>query len=235
MSDAYDADAGDEIDDELEPDEDNIEPEYDEASEDEPEEGDEEPALVAARQPSRGENRVATATRIAAEAKAEAKAAREELAALRAAQTRQPVESQTQRQERLSQMEPWERTEFLTNERMAALEWNANERADKAAFQMLCMSDPVAAKLKDDVEARLNTMRASGQTVDRETLYTFMLGERAKANRGRATGRAQKAATANRERQTARPGNSRGDTAPSDQRAANTAAARNKRLENMNI
>lgn len=210
-----------------------LDPEDDEPEEPDEDEGqDEEPAP---RQPSRGENRVATAARIAAEAKAEAKALREEIAAIRASQSRAPTETTNQRNERLAQMEPWERTEFLINERMAAAEWNMNERADKSAFAQLCASDPVAAKLKDDVEARLATMRAQGQTVDRETLYTFMLGERAKANRGRATGRAVKNATANRERQQARPSNSRGDVAPSDRRGGNTASARDKRLENLII
>ena len=226
-------------DDELDPvdevDDEDPELDPDEPEEDvEPEEDDEPPP---ARQPTRGENRVAAATRAAKEAKAEAALARQELALLRQQQQQPRGETQAQVNERLAQMEPWERTEYLTTQRLNQIEWNANERADKAAFKMVCMSDPVASRMESEVEARLTQMRASGQTVDRETLYTFMLGERAKANKGRATGKAQRTATANRERQQARPSNSRGDATPGDRRSRNadTPEGRAKRLESSTI
>lgn len=209
--------------------EDEEEPE----DEDEPVEEDDEPA-PAARQPTRGENRVAAATRAAKEAKEEAAAVKAELAALRAQSSRPQGESQQQRAERLANMEPWERTEFLTNERLAAMEWQGAERLDKMSFDAVCRDDPIAQRMRSDIEARLAGMRANGFNVDRDVLYTQMLGEMARKNKGRAEGKARKTAAANKDRQTARPGQSRGDTAPADRRN-NNAAARNKRLENMSI
>lgn len=236
MSDPYAVDLGLD-DDEIDITEDEPEDELDEAVEDDQEtdevpEQDDEPAP--ARQPSRADNRVREATRIAAEAKRELEQAKAELAAARQS-AQAPQESQAQRTERLNQMEPWERTEYLTNERLARIEWTANERADKMSFDMLCSREPAAAKLKDEVESELAKLRAAGSNVDRETMYTHILGRRARANAGRATGRALKTATANRDRQAARPGQSRSDAAPSNQRGATTASARDKRLENMNL
>jgi hypothetical protein len=230
MSDVNDADLEDELEEEIEEEEpedeeDELEPEE---SEEEPSEEDE-PEPAAARQ-SRGEKRVQAATRTAAEAKRKAEALEAELNALKAAQNRQPSESADQRRARLEAMEPWERTELLTNERLARLEIDSAERLDKLAFQTLCASDPVAAGMKDDVERELAALRARGQNVDRDTMLTFLLGQRARANGGRATTRAKKAAQANRERQQARPGASRSDTPAADRREANSKAARDKRL-----
>jgi hypothetical protein len=231
MSDVYDPDPGEVEDDEpIEDLDEDEEPPEDEEPVEETEEEEPPRAAQPARKPFR-ERVEEVATRVANERTASLEA---ELRALKAERDQPARETQTQRNERLSQMEPWERTEFLTNERLAAIEWNANERADKAAFAMTCMSDPVASKLKDEVERELADLRARGQNVDRDTMLTFILGRRARANSGRAAGRAQKTATANRDRQTARPGNARADVAPSNPRAG-TAAARNKRLENLNI
>lgn len=236
MSDTYGSGTEDDFDDIEDPadelDEDDApEPED---TEDEPSDEDEPVEAQPARQASRGENRVATAAKIAAEAKREAAELRARIAAMEAAQSQPARESQAQRQERLAQMEPWERTEYLTNERLAAIEWSANERADKMAFQLTCQMDPVANKLKDEVERELAALRARGQNVDRDTMLTFLLGQRARANASRATGRTKKVATNRREQQAARPGAARSDAALSGQRGA-TAAARDKRLSDIQI
>jgi hypothetical protein len=194
------------------------------------EEQDDEPV----RQPSRGDRRVASATKIAAEAKAEVKRLADELAALKSERSRPQGESQAQRNERLSNMEPWERTEYLTNERLNRLEFDGTDRLDRLDFKATCRDDPVAAKLEQEVEQRLSAMRANGFNSTRDAIYTFMLGERAKANKGRATGKAQRTAAANRDRQQARPGNARGDaTTTSTRRNADTPEARAKRLEGL--
>lgn len=218
--------------------------------EDEPDDADEsdleddakldDPEPEPARRPSRGENRVAAATRAAAEAKADAAAARRELEAFRAERNQPPRETQAQLNERLAQMEPWERTEFFRQQDRAEMaghlqriEFNANESADKTAYAALAARVPAAAKYAQDVEDRLASMRSQGTTAPRETVLRWVIGDKALANATRATGKAKKSADANRDRQTARPGSGRGDAAPSDRR--DTRAARDKRLENMNI
>lgn len=207
--------------------------EPDEPDEEVADDVDDEPEPV--RQPSRGERRVASATKIAAEAKARVTALEQELNALKTQASRPQGETQAQRHERLSNMEPWERTEYLTNERLTRLEFDGTDRLDNLDFKATCRDDPVAAKLAPEVEARLSAMRANGFNSTRDAIYTFMLGERAKANKGRATGKAKRTADANRERQTARPSNGRGDATTTDTRRGDTAAARAKRLENMSF
>lgn len=169
-----------------------------------------------------------------------------ELAAFRAQQQAQanqpPQETPAQLQQRLAEMEPYERAEFIAQQtarnveqQMAAMRWDAQESADKTSFDALCNREPAAAKLKDAVEARLATMRAAGTTVNRETLYTHMLGERARASASRSSGKAQRAADTNRQRQTTRAPQGRGDTPASDDRRGNNLAAIEKRLLNVQL
>ncbi len=243
------SDAGfdpEDVDDEVEdfdPDllEDDADQDEDPDEPDEADESEDEPEPVEARRPSRGENRVAAATKAAAEAKAEAAAARRELEAFRAQANQPPRETPAQINERLAQMEPWERTEYFRQQDKAEMashlqriEFNSQEAADKSAYETLASRLPVAAKLRDAVEERLADMRRSGTTAPRETVLKWIIGDRAVANASRATGKARKTATANRDRQVARPSAGRGDTAPTDRRG-DSAAARAKRLENMGI
>lgn len=225
----------DEVDEDPEDQEDEVEPDdpVDDLDEDEP----------PARQPSRGDNRVSAATKIAAEAKARADNLEREMAALRAqiASPAQPRETQAQINERLAQMEPWERTEYFRqqdaanfNATLQRIEFNAQESADKVAYDALSSRHPIAGKLKDEVEQRLTEMRKGGTTAPRETILKYLIGERALANAGRAGGKAKRSADANRDRQTTRPANGRGDTTAPDRRSGN-ASARDKRLENLQI
>jgi len=241
MSDSYDAELDEELDDvdlsEEEPeDEDELEPEDQEG--DEPSEEDEPPA----RRPSRGENRVSVATRTAAEAKREAEALRAELAALKAERNTPPRETPEQVRARLEQMDPYDRLQYERQQdrqefqqSLQRIEFNSQETADKAAYESLCARNPVAAKLKQDVEDRLADMRRNGTTAPRETVLRWVIGDRALANAGRASGRAQRTAATNRDRQQARPGNGRADVAPSNDRGANSKAVRDKRLANYQL
>jgi hypothetical protein len=236
MSDPYEADFVDDEEDLQEPEDelDDEPPEEDDAP-DEPDEEPDDERPAPQRRPTRGENRVAAATRIAAEAKREADALKAEVAALKATQSQPAAETAAQRQARLAEMEPWERSEYLQNERMTRLETITLDRTDKAAFEALCARDPTAAKMADEVERELSALRARGQNVDRDTMYTHLLGQKARAQSTRASGRAQRAAAANRDRQTTRPGSARSDTSPADRRETNTKAARDKRLENYQL
>jgi hypothetical protein len=195
--------------------------------------------------PSRGENRVSA---LARERKAErdrADALEREVAALRQQVQRPatPAETPEQRQARLSAMEPWERTEALrvehqqqTDARIARMEFEGWDTRDRLSYDSLAAREPVAVKLKDDVEKALAQERAQGRNPSRESILKYLIGERALSGKNRASGRAQKTATANRERQQARPGSSRGDTgAEGGRRGGNDASAREKRLENLDI
>lgn len=233
----------DDIDDPI--DESDEEPE-DEA-EDEPDEGEPEgedpddPPASVARQPSRASRDVQEAKRVAAEAKTEADALRRELADFRARQNARPQESQEQINARLAQMEPWERTEYLRqqdaaamNARLQQMEFDSRDSADRTAYEALAAREPIAAKLRDDVEAVLADLRKNGMTAPRLTILEREIGRRALANKGRATGKAKKTADVNRDRQVARPSSGRGDTVSTDARSG-SVAARNKRLENLQI
>jgi hypothetical protein len=233
----------DDIDDPIEDDEPEPDEDQDEPDEDEPEEIDDQddPPAPPARQASRGDSRVREATRIAAEAKAEAAALKREVEALQAQRNAPPRESQEQINARLAQMEPWERTEFLRqqdtaamNARLQQMEFNSQDSADRTAYEALAAREPIAAKLRDDVEAVLADLRKNGMTAPRLTILEREIGRRALANKTRATTRAKKSADVNRDRQASRPSNGRGDSVSTDARSGSTAA-RNKRLENMQI
>jgi hypothetical protein len=204
--------------------------------EDELGEEDDEPPAPAPR--TRGENRVAAATRAAKEAKAEAAETKRQLAELQQRINAPRQETPEQFRERIASMDQVQFAEFILQQQAATnqqLQFQAQESADKTAYEALAARSPVAAKFRDDVEARLAQMRAGGTTAPRETILRWVIGDRALANAGRATGKAKRAADTNRERNTARPPAGRGDTAASNARGANSASARDKRLENFNI
>lgn len=246
MSNAYDADLEDLVEDE-EP-EDDLEVE-DEAPEDydeppkEPEEGDEgdEPPAQQARQPSRAERRIQALANEAKEAKAKTELLERQLHELSQRQAAPLQPTQQQIDAHLATLEPWDRTEFLrqqdaqrTEQTLRNMAFRQQEQSDKLAYESLKLRAPVAGKLEREVEQRLAEMRAAGTTAPRETVLRWVIGDRALANANRATGRAQRTATTNRERQQARPTNSRGDQTPSNPRD-NNARSRDKRLENVSI
>lgn len=223
----------DEQDDQDDPGEDDQDEDLDDA------EGDDQDEDEAPPPKSRGENRVAAATRIAKEAKDRADRLEREMADLRAAARPQtaPQETAEARQQRLANMEPWERSEFLRvegeqriNNTLARIEFETKDTADKASYDALAARKPVAAKLRNEVEARLADMRKSGTTAPRETVLRWVIGDRALANEGKATGKARKSAAGRQERQAARPANGRGDTVSEGRRNGSTSA-RDKRLD----
>lgn len=176
--------------------------------------------------------------------RAEEKAALAERLALTARpSTQAQTESAAARAERLAMMDPEERLRYelqettgsLRNE-LASIRFEAQESADRTAFEAECARNPVAAKLKDQVEERLREMRASGTTAPRATILRYVLGDRMLANAGRAKGKAQRTAEGNIARQTARPGSARGDAIADSRRGgADSAAARAKRLDGVQI
>lgn len=192
---------------------------------------------------TRGANRVAEATRIAAEAKREAAESKRELEQFRREQSqRQNQESQAQRQERLSLMDPEQRTEYLLNEQaqnfqgqLNAIRFEAQNSADRTAFEGLCARSPVAAKHAAEVETELTRLRSTGNNYAREVVLKYLIGEKALAAQPRAKGKQEREAAANRQRQSARPGRSGSDVASDSGRGGSEAQRRAKRLDGMQI
>lgn len=112
------------------------------------------------------------------------------------------------------------------------IQWNTYETGDKAAFNALKATDPLAQRYGDEVETRLQAMRAQGQNVDRERLLTFIIGEKARANSGKAKAKQTGDGQRRIERQTTRPGTQRSDTATTRGKMSEQEA-REKRLENI--
>lgn len=223
------------LDDDAEPDDEPDEPDEPDDALDADPAPDPEP-----RRPTRGENAVVRAKRELREANERAARLEQEMAALVQRANRAPQETPEQLRARLDAMDPLERIEYriqqqelAANARLQQIEFETREAADKAAYEVLSQQRSIAAKLKDEVEARLADMRRNGTTASREVVLKYVIGDRALANAGRATSRAQKTATANRERNTTRPASGRGDVAGSDSRRGDTPQARAKRLENM--
>lgn len=149
----------------------------------------------------------------------------------------QPRESPEQLRMRIAEMDQVQFAEYMMQQQQATLQqiqFQAQDSADKTAYEAMAARTPIAAKLKADVEARLADMRKNNMTAPRETILKYLIGERALANTTRATTRASKAAATRQTNNAARPGNSRGDAVETGRRG-NDAQARRKRLENVNI
>ncbi len=196
-----------------------------------------------ARQPTRGEVRFQKLSQTAKEATE--RAARAESAARelteRIARLERPAQTAPQgpTAEQIALMTPDELITYRLGESdkrfqqtLGQIQWNTYETSDKASFNALKATDPLAAKYADEVETRLQAMRAQGQNVDRERLLTFIIGEKARAGRSVAKQRQTAQGQQRIARQTVRPGAARSDTAGSRGKVSEQEA-RDKRLENI--
>lgn len=181
----------------------------------------EEEVEVAAK-PSRGEQRFQRLANESKEAKAEAAQLRRELQEFKA-QQRQTAQQESPEQvaQKLALMTPEERLEYKLDQAerrnqqtMQSMQFQMQDSGDKSAFVALCASDPVAARYKDRVEAKLTELRGQGQNVNREALLTFLVGQDVRTRGGAAKSKQQKDGQRRTERQSVKPGNSRGDSQP---------------------
>jgi hypothetical protein len=193
-------------------------------------------------QRSRGESRIARLANETKEAKRIAAEAKQELENIRRTQNQRPQETAEQRADRLAQMDPDQRTQYLLAEQaqyfsgqINEIRFTAQDSADRTAFEGLCSRNPVAARYKDAVETELQRLRATGSTAPRETILKYVIGDKALAGAPKARARAERAAAANRTRQSAKPSSSRSDVGSSSGRGGSEAQQRVKRLENINI
>lgn len=194
------------------------------------------------RKPSRGEVRFQKLSQTAREASERAARLETQLreTSARLARLEQPAQAEREpSKEELALMTPDELIEYRLGKAtkgfqatIGQIQWNTYETGDKAAFNALKATDPLAARYADEVETRLMAMRAQGQNVDRERLLTFIIGEKARQNSGKAKQKAQATGQRRIAAQTTRPGSQRSDQQGTRGKMSE-AEAREKRLENV--
>ena len=188
---------------------------------------------------SRGQARIEAAVKAANEAKEAATTARRELDELRARGTSQ-AEADRERMA-LEQMDPYERLQYQSQKQAAdtkaqidRLQFQMADSADRTEFASKAARVPALAAVADDVESLLSQMRANGTTAPRETIATYVLGQRALARGTGSKTRAAKAGAARIASATARPSGARSDVR-SDGPRGDTRSSRFNRLKDMEI
>lgn len=194
------------------------------------------------RKPTRGEVRFQKLSQTAREASERASRLEAENREIKAAIARLERPAQAEREltrEELALMTPDEAMDYKLgratkgfNATLANIQWQTYETGDKAAFNALKATDPLAARYAGEVEERLQAMRQQGQNVDRERLLTFIIGEKARAGSGKAKQKAQANGQRRIAAQTTKPGSQRSDQAGTRGKMSE-AEAREKRLENI--
>lgn len=196
------------------------------------------------RQPSRAQARVQTALAKAKAAEDKASELERRLAQIEQGRTQQSTaQQQAEERERIALMTPDERTDYLVNKtrqevngEIQGLRFQMQDSADKTAFDALCARKPHFDAVRDDVEKQLVEMRRNGGTAPRETLALYFIGKRADERAGRAAPRQKRKADDRIQRQTARPGNGKGDQRnDSGRRGGDEKSARANRLKDLNI
>lgn len=178
-------------------------------------------ASAEGRKPGRAESRIQRLRQEAQEARTrEAEANKRLEAALsQNRQMPQPQETAEMEQARLALMTPEERVDYKLAkaeqrnlQNTQNMQFQMQETADVAYFRGLVASDPVAAKYKDKVEAKLAEIRSKGQNVNREALLDLLVGQDIRAKRAAAAPKQKAEADRRIARQKAPAGNSKGDT-----------------------
>lgn len=192
-----------------------------------------------ARKPSRAQARIEALDREVREARERESALQRQLEEIRSGQSRTSEEQRRrEEQERFNRMDPLERAEYRarsveerTSQQIGALSQQIADSTDRAAFAEACVDNPALAKVKDRVEDELRKLRAAGQTVPRETLAKYLIGDEILKKAPKARARAERRGAANLDRERGRPAGGASD-APARGRETNDKAARDKRLEN---
>ena len=135
-------------------------------------------------------------------------------------QPQQPLETPSQRAERLALLSPEERTQVVVDEALqrhsvqqTQLTNQLLDQSDRAAFEARATTNPLFRKLANEVERELATLRSKGQNLDRASIATFLIGKRVVEQQGKG----KPAARQRRQAQEARPTNGRGDVGPDRQ------------------
>lgn len=183
-----------------------------------------------ARQP-RGDRQFGELRRQAREAAEQAARVTRELEEMRAevARYRQPpAETPQQRAERLALMSPEERAMEMVNEALErnnqqqqALTAQLMDQSDRSTFEARAAVNPLFKKLAPEVERELANLRAKGQSLPRETIAIYLIGQRVVAQQSKA----KPGAKPGRTKHTARPLAPQGDAGGSRRRGEPNSAA----------
>jgi hypothetical protein len=93
------------------------------------------------------------------------------------------------------------------------IEFRANERADKQAYDIACRSSPAREKFRAQVEQVLASERAQNRNPDRETIYKWLLGDEMDRKMSRASPAQRNGAARRVAAQRTQPTGARGDVA----------------------
>lgn len=185
------------------------------------------------RQPSRAQARIEALDREVKAAKDAAAEAQRQLREFASTTTRASTEAQER--ERLAQMLPEERAEYLARQSVnevqrigQQLQQQLADQTDRAEFAAKCVAHPALARVKDQVEATLVEYRKSGQTLPREVVAAYLIGQSVLSRAPKAATTQRKTAAARVARETARP-----TTGGSDVRGSQTKDDRAARLERL--
>lgn len=142
------------------------------------------------REPTRGEKRHQVLANSLKEERERRETLEREVAEIKAAsQARSSVsnaEAVRIREEKLSLMEPHEKQLFVQNEEIQRLkeaqfatQMHVMDATDKAAYDAKATFNPIYEKHRDAVEKALSTLRANGNTTNREELLKWVIGHEA--------------------------------------------------------
>lgn len=252
-----DADLDEELppleDDELPPGEDDEDPPEDQdddedldlSDEDEPAPAERSAHDQGQRGQGRGDRRIQTLNRELRQTQAELARIRDGQSAGQSQdQRRRAEEAQAAERARYDMMSPEERIEYRLQQmdqrqtaELQRVRFETADNADRQAFADLCKTSNSAARLAARVEQELKKLRDQGTNVPRRTILAVLIGEKALSGAPRATGRQQRRAEEQRQRQSAKPGSraSRSDAPSQDRRSSSDREARNKRLEDQSF
>ena len=215
----------------------------DEIEDDEPDGEDDVDEPPEPRKQTRGENRVAAATRTAAEAKRRADALEAELAEIKRNQnTTSASEMKRQRDEYVATLTGDQKSEFLiregqqnTERQLQQIRFETYDANDKAEFKDLMAEKPALRAVAAKVEEELQRIRAGGGNVSRAIVAKYVLGDMALNKTTRANNAGAKRAQAGRERSVTRPSSGRGDVAATRSRGGSDLTKLEDRLRDVKL
>jgi hypothetical protein len=172
-------------------------------------------------QRGRAERRIQALQEQARAAQEKADRLEREMAQERAERQRtQAQRTEAEERDALALMTAEERMEYRLNKAqketqnlVAQMQFQTQEAADRAAFQAMAATNPVAARYAEEVEGRLQALRAQGGNIAREQMLRWIIGDKQLAGAGKARSRAEAQGQRRIERQQVRPGSGKGDQA----------------------
>lgn len=192
----------------------------------------------------RARDTITTLRRRAQEAERGLADVRREVAELRNARQQQPDPAAQAAQEaalfeRWEQMAPRdaerERKQYYESRVGAALNQmrgQLGDQMDRASYEARSATDKARARLADRVEETIATLRGQGNyTINRETVFKYLLGEEVDRRRGPETVRQRRDGQRRIASQTTRPGNARGDAVRSRRPADDSVEAARERTK----